>query len=68
MLGALSGGEPGGNWGFLLFQVLLPEHTPAGTVILTVSATDADSGSNGDITFRLAVPSPDVAIDPSNGA
>lgn len=54
--------------GFLLFQVLLPEHTPAGSVILTVSATDPDSGSNGDITFHLAVPSPDVAIDPSNGA
>ncbi|OWK53006.1 Protocadherin-16 [Lonchura striata] len=51
----------------VFYQVLLPEHTPAGTVILTVSATDPDSGSNGDITFRLAVPSPDVAIDPSNG-
>ncbi|XP_036247619.1 protocadherin-16 [Molothrus ater] len=49
------------------YQVLLPEHTPAGSVILTVSATDPDSGSNGDITFHLAVPSPDVAIDPSNG-
>ncbi|XP_029821605.1 protocadherin-16 [Manacus vitellinus] len=49
------------------YQVLLPEHTPAGSVILTVSATDSDSGSNGDVTFRLAVPSPDVAIDPSNG-
>ncbi|XP_058680865.1 protocadherin-16 [Ammospiza caudacuta] len=49
------------------YQVLLPEHTPAGSVILTVSATDPDSGSNGDITFHLTVPSPDVAIDPSNG-
>ncbi|KAJ7421755.1 hypothetical protein WISP_41297 [Willisornis vidua] len=49
------------------YQVLLPEHTPAGSIILTMSATDPDSGSNGDITFRLAVPSPDVAIDPSNG-
>lgn len=61
-------GEPDADCGFLLFQVLLPEHTPAGSVILTVSATDPDSGSNGDITFHLAVPSPDVAIDPSNGA
>ncbi|RMB95996.1 hypothetical protein DUI87_27530 [Hirundo rustica rustica] len=51
----------------VFYQVLLPEHTPAGSVILTVSATDPDSGSNGDITFHLAVPSPDVAIDPSNG-
>ncbi|RLV84253.1 hypothetical protein DV515_00016305 [Chloebia gouldiae] len=51
----------------VFYQVLLPEHTPAGSVILTLSATDPDSGSNGDITFHLAVPSPDVAIDPSNG-
>ena len=27
-----------------------------------------DSGCNGEITFHLAVPSLDVAIDPSNGA
>ncbi|KAJ7418566.1 hypothetical protein BTVI_28721 [Pitangus sulphuratus] len=49
------------------YQVLLPEHTPAGSIILTMSATDPDSGSNGNVTFHLAVPSPDVAIDPSNG-
>ncbi|XP_035755124.1 protocadherin-16 [Egretta garzetta] len=49
------------------YQVALPEHTPAGSTLLTVSATDPDSGSNGDVTFRLAVPSPDIAIDPSNG-
>ncbi|NWU73275.1 PCD16 protein, partial [Pterocles burchelli] len=49
------------------YQVTLPEHTPAGSIILTLSATDLDSGSNGDVTFHLAVPSPDVAIDPSNG-
>lgn len=61
-------GGPGGDWGFLLFQVTLPEHTPAGSIILTVSATDPDSGSNGDVAFHLAVPSPDIAIDPSNGA
>lgn len=60
-------GGPGADWSFLLFQVTLPEHTPAGSIILTVSATDPDSGSNGDVTFHLAVPSPDIAIDPSNG-
>ncbi|XP_010226080.1 PREDICTED: LOW QUALITY PROTEIN: protocadherin-16 [Tinamus guttatus] len=49
------------------YQVMLPEHTPAGSAILTVSATDPDSGSNGDVTYHLAVPSPDIAIDPSNG-
>lgn len=61
-------GGPGADWAFLLFQVALPEHMPAGSIILTVSATDPDSGSNGDVTFHLAVPSPDIAIDPSNGA
>ncbi|XP_065601880.1 protocadherin-16 [Cyrtonyx montezumae] len=49
------------------YQVTLPEHTPAGSILLTMSATDMDSGSNGDITFHLAVPSLDIAIDPSNG-
>nr|XP_009680681.1 PREDICTED: protocadherin-16 [Struthio camelus australis] len=49
------------------YQVTLPEHTPAGSTILTISATDPDSGSNGDVTYHLAMPSPDVAIDPSNG-
>uniref|UniRef100_A0A669QF51 Protocadherin-16 n=1 Tax=Phasianus colchicus TaxID=9054 RepID=A0A669QF51_PHACC len=49
------------------YQVTLPEHTPAGSILLTMSATDMDSGSNGEITFHLAVPSLDVAIDPSNG-
>ncbi|XP_039353238.1 protocadherin-16 [Mauremys reevesii] len=50
-----------------LYQVTLLEHTPAGSTILTVSATDRDSGSNGELTYRLAVPSSDVSINPSNG-
>uniref|UniRef100_A0A8C8SDR6 Protocadherin-16 n=1 Tax=Pelusios castaneus TaxID=367368 RepID=A0A8C8SDR6_9SAUR len=37
------------------------------STILTISATDRDSGRNGELTYRLAVPSPDVSIDPSNG-
>ncbi|NWS78157.1 PCD16 protein, partial [Crotophaga sulcirostris] len=49
------------------YQVLVPEHTPAGSSILTVSATDPDLGSNGEVTFHLATPSADVAIDPTNG-
>ncbi|XP_069737774.1 protocadherin-16 [Phaenicophaeus curvirostris] len=49
------------------YQVLVPEHTPAGSSVLTVSATDPDAGSNGDVTFHLAEPSADVAIDPNNG-
>uniref|UniRef100_A0A8C3F348 Protocadherin-16 n=1 Tax=Chrysemys picta bellii TaxID=8478 RepID=A0A8C3F348_CHRPI len=50
-----------------LYQVTLLEHTPAGSTILTVSATDKDSGSNGELTYHLAVPSSDVSINPSNG-
>ncbi|XP_053934824.1 protocadherin-16 isoform X2 [Cuculus canorus] len=49
------------------YQVLVPEHTPPGTVVLTVSATDADSGSNGEVTFHLTAPSQDLTIDPHNG-
>uniref|UniRef100_A0A8D2L4T7 Protocadherin-16 n=1 Tax=Varanus komodoensis TaxID=61221 RepID=A0A8D2L4T7_VARKO len=50
-----------------LYQVLLPEHTPAGTSILTLSATDLDSGENGEVSYQLAVPSRHVAIHASNG-
>ncbi|KAH0625313.1 hypothetical protein JD844_033822 [Phrynosoma platyrhinos] len=50
-----------------LYQVLLPEHTPVGSVILTLSATDLDSGTNGEITYQLATPSRIVAIHASNG-
>ncbi|KAL8191488.1 UNVERIFIED_CONTAM: hypothetical protein K2H54_073910, partial [Gekko kuhli] len=50
-----------------LYQVLLPEHTPAGSPILTLSATDLDSGSNGEVAYRLATPSQAIAIDPHNG-
>nr|XP_016854427.1 PREDICTED: LOW QUALITY PROTEIN: protocadherin-16 [Anolis carolinensis] len=50
-----------------LYQVLLPEHTPVGTSILSLSATDLDSGTNGEVTYRLATPSHAVSIHASNG-
>ncbi|XP_077197129.1 protocadherin-16 isoform X2 [Paroedura picta] len=50
-----------------LYQVLLPEHTPAGSPVLALSATDLDSGTNGQVTYRLVMPSQDLAIDPQNG-
>ncbi|XP_015274464.1 PREDICTED: protocadherin-16 [Gekko japonicus] len=50
-----------------LYQVLLPEHTPAGSPILTLSAADLDSGTNGEVAYRLATPSQAIAIDPHNG-
>ncbi|KAJ7320114.1 hypothetical protein JRQ81_019625 [Phrynocephalus forsythii] len=50
-----------------LYQVLLPEHTPAGSSFLTLSATDLDSGANGEVTYQLATPNHMVAIHISNG-
>ncbi|XP_060119777.1 protocadherin-16 [Heteronotia binoei] len=50
-----------------LYQVLVPEHTPAGSPLLALSATDLDSGPNGEVTYQLATPSQAVAIDPHNG-
>uniref|UniRef100_A0ACB8FH05 Uncharacterized protein n=1 Tax=Sphaerodactylus townsendi TaxID=933632 RepID=A0ACB8FH05_9SAUR len=50
-----------------LYQVVLPEYTPAGSPILTLRATDLDSGTNGEVTYQLATPSHAMAIDPHNG-
>lgn len=36
-----------------LYEARIPEHSPSGTVILTVSATDGDAGSFGLITYSL---------------
>ncbi|KAF3842337.1 hypothetical protein F7725_024288 [Dissostichus mawsoni] len=35
------------------FSVRLPENSPTGVVVTQLSATDADSGSNGWLTYRL---------------
>nr|XP_034970866.1 protocadherin-16 [Zootoca vivipara]XP_034970867.1 protocadherin-16 [Zootoca vivipara] len=50
-----------------LYQVVLPEHTRAGSPILTLSATDLDSGANGEVTYQLARPSRLVSIHRTNG-
>ncbi|XP_051926342.1 protocadherin beta-16-like [Hippocampus zosterae] len=34
-----------------VYKVDVPENSPAGTVIATVSANDADAGINGDVTY-----------------
>ncbi|XP_026577443.1 protocadherin-16 [Pseudonaja textilis] len=54
-------------FGQALYQVLVPEQTPAGTPILTLSATDLDSGTNGEVTYQLLTASDLVAIHASNG-
>ncbi|XP_029303816.1 protocadherin-16 [Cottoperca gobio] len=51
-----------------LYQVTLPEHTPPGSVVVTVTATDRDSGENGKITYRVTSSTQEgFYIDPSNG-
>uniref|UniRef100_A0A667Y8M0 Protocadherin-16 n=1 Tax=Myripristis murdjan TaxID=586833 RepID=A0A667Y8M0_9TELE len=51
-----------------LYQVTVSEHLPAGSSVITVTATDRDSGENGKITYRVMSSSRDIFyIDPSNG-
>lgn len=49
-------------------QVTLPEHTPPGIAVVTVTATDRDSGENGKITYRVMSSTQEgFYIDPNNG-
>ncbi|XP_076591464.1 protocadherin-16-like [Chaetodon auriga] len=51
-----------------LYQVTVSEHLPAGSAIITVTATDCDFGDNGKITYRVKSSTRGVFyIDPSNG-
>uniref|UniRef100_UPI003AAAC68E protocadherin-16-like n=1 Tax=Centroberyx gerrardi TaxID=166262 RepID=UPI003AAAC68E len=51
-----------------LYQVTVSEHLPAGSAVITVTATDRDSGDNGKISYRVMSSSRDIFyIDPSNG-
>ncbi|XP_067454502.1 protocadherin beta-16-like [Thunnus thynnus] len=43
-----------------VYKTSLPENSPLGTVVLTVSATDADEGLNGDVTYDFGHISEDV--------
>lgn len=38
----------------VLYDVSLAEHSPAGTEVVRVHATDADEGAYGQVTYRLA--------------
>ncbi len=47
---------------------MLPERTSADSYVLSVSATDKDSGQNGRISYRLlSSPARGFFIDPDNG-
>uniref|UniRef100_A0A4W4F290 Protocadherin-16 n=1 Tax=Electrophorus electricus TaxID=8005 RepID=A0A4W4F290_ELEEL len=50
-----------------LYQVTLAEHSPAGSSVITVTATDQDSGENGKVTYRVVSTRDMFYIDPSNG-
>ncbi|XP_057677236.1 protocadherin-16-like [Corythoichthys intestinalis] len=51
-----------------LYQVNLPEHTPAGSVVVMVTATDRDSGENGRVTYSVMSSTQEgFYIDPDNG-
>lgn len=45
----------------------LAEHSPAGSSVITVTATDQDSGENGKVTYRVVSTKDLFYIDPSNG-
>ncbi|XP_078534042.1 protocadherin-23 [Lissotriton helveticus] len=50
------------------YQVVLPELAPVHTSVLTVSATDRDSGENGMISYQILPPLHDCSINPIDGS
>ncbi|XP_051506085.1 protocadherin gamma-A5-like isoform X41 [Myxocyprinus asiaticus] len=54
-----------------MYKSSLPENSPKGTVITTVSASDADQGSNGRISFSISSTADKVSevfeVDPDVG-
>uniref|UniRef100_A0A8C9XDS6 Protocadherin beta-16-like n=1 Tax=Sander lucioperca TaxID=283035 RepID=A0A8C9XDS6_SANLU len=54
-----------------VYKASLPENSPVNTVVVTVSATDADEGVNGDLTYEFGHVTDDVkrvfSIDRKNG-
>ncbi|XP_033948400.2 protocadherin beta-15-like [Pseudochaenichthys georgianus] len=54
-----------------VYKASLPENSPVDTVVVTVSATDADEGVNGDVTYEFGHVTEDVkrvfSIDRKSG-
>ncbi|XP_067454609.1 protocadherin beta-15-like [Thunnus thynnus] len=54
-----------------VYKASLPENSPPGTTVIRVSATDADEGVNGDVTYDFGHVSDDdvnvFSIDPTTG-
>ncbi|XP_036379481.1 protocadherin gamma-A11-like isoform X16 [Megalops cyprinoides] len=54
-----------------VYKVSVPENSPVGAVVVTVSATDVDEGANGDVTYEFSRISDDArelfALDKTTG-
>uniref|UniRef100_A0A3B4UXY5 Cadherin domain-containing protein n=1 Tax=Seriola dumerili TaxID=41447 RepID=A0A3B4UXY5_SERDU len=54
-----------------VYKASLPENSPPDTIVIKVSATDADEGVNGDVTYQFGHVSDDevniFSIDPKTG-
>uniref|UniRef100_UPI0037E85176 protocadherin gamma-A12-like n=1 Tax=Semicossyphus pulcher TaxID=241346 RepID=UPI0037E85176 len=54
-----------------VYKASLPENSPPDTILINVSATDADEGVNGDVTYHFGHVSDDdvnvFSIDPKTG-
>ncbi|XP_036872461.2 protocadherin beta-15-like isoform X1 [Manis javanica] len=44
-----------------LYQVQVPENSPAGSLIVRVSATDLDTGTNGELSYSLFYSSQEIS-------
>ncbi|XP_062941298.1 protocadherin beta-16 [Cynocephalus volans] len=55
----------------LIYTVQIPENSPVGSLVVTVSASDLDSGVNGKISYTLFQPSEDTSetleVNPMTG-
>lgn len=49
------------------YQVTVKETAYIGKSIITVTATDLDSGKNAEITYRMDIPVPEFYIDSRSG-
>ena len=49
------------------FSFFFPENTPNGTPVVTLNATDQDSGIYGQVTYNLESRTEDFRLDPSTG-
>ncbi|XP_051936538.1 protocadherin gamma-A2-like isoform X2 [Hippocampus zosterae] len=54
-----------------IYKASLPENSPPDTIVINVSATDADEGANGDVTYDFGHVSDDnvnaFSIEPTTG-